>query len=785
MSLFNIPKSYFENTTVTLKPSTHYISSSLEGVTGSEFISPVRSKCIKDINTTSPNGPPEGTPITFGNTVAINRANSGQNSIKSALEGLFSDIKNHGKQDIRFTKNLNIGRLDIPVKYDQIVNVKKSIKNILIPHYKVHYNDLGLDYGNYHTLNFFTNTVTQSNEHGVPADSALLYPNKSDQYTPQDAFTIDFWINPRYDNESVNRHYNPGTIFHMSSSICLSLHSGSNIDRNHLVDDFKLLVQLSQSADIKPNAFNLNNLPTLPNLIFTSSANFKKNHWHHVTVQWGPNENNGKITLIVDENKNMFDLGNNPETGNAYSRVTTNENNVLSIGNFLNMTGSEHLFNENIETYHGLTKLSTEVADPAGFSSKNQLANPLNAELHDIKLFNTVLSEKELASIKNVGINDNVKNRIGNKTYDDLLFYLPPYFYPTTRTREVITTPFQTVTSTTNDPFNAAFSFGVGGKLINLENFTRDFAKGEYPRLMALTASTIATTIQNLKVDEYSYNTGSIAKRNLTILPNDNGLFRPNYYPILISPYSESISYKNINSFTDPSKVSLENLIPSSSIFQGFLFQNGPIFNQIVSSLPENPGVGSGSALTVAQRTREFDSNEITIFNISNIFYGNKIHPKSFHLIDENLTGSGGKISINVKDNGNGTLYRADCLTENATWNKVGDIIYEEGLATINSPHLFYFCKDKTNMKFKGEQNIHVATFNLFCGKDMFFSSSNMSYVKNPPNLNDNSKDLKSIYISAVNIHDDNFNIIMKGHFAQPILKTQEDEFVIRLKQDF
>ena len=60
-----------------------------------------------------------------------------------------------------------------------------------------------------------------------------------------------------------------------------------------------------------------------------------------------------------------------------------------------------------------------------------------------------------------------------------------------------------------------------------------------------------------------------------------------------------------------------------------------------------------------------------------------------------------------------------------------------------------------------------------------------MSYVPNPPNSNDNNKDLESIYISAVNIHDDNFNIIMRAHFSQPILKTKEDEFVIRLKQDF
>jgi hypothetical protein len=39
--------------------------------------------------------------------------------------------------------------------------------------------------------------------------------------------------------------------------------------------------------------------------------------------------------------------------------------------------------------------------------------------------------------------------------------------------------------------------------------------------------------------------------------------------------------------------------------------------------------------------------------------------------------------------------------------------------------------------------------------------------------------------MTTVNIHDDNFNVIMKAQFAQPITKTEEDEFVVRLKQDF
>ena len=173
------------------------------------------------------------------------------------------------------------------------------------------------------------------------------------------------------------------------------------------------------------------------------------------------------------------------------------------------------------------------------------------------------------------------------------------------------------------------------------------------------------------------------------------------------------------------------------------------------------------------------------LFDISNLFYGNKIHPGSFSITDKSLTGSNEKVKITLSDNKKGNLYRSDCLTKQATWNNVGDILYDEGMVIVKSPHLFYFCKDSIDMSFKGEQNIHTMIMNIPIFKNLFNSSSNVTFKTVTPSNNVNDDDLESFYITAVNIHDDNFNIIMKAHFSQPILKTEEDEFVIRLKQDF
>ena len=167
------------------------------------------------------------------------------------------------------------------------------------------------------------------------------------------------------------------------------------------------------------------------------------------------------------------------------------------------------------------------------------------------------------------------------------------------------------------------------------------------------------------------------------------------------------------------------------------------------------------------------------------MYYGNRIHPGSFKIFDNNLTGSNGDIKITLKDNERGSLYRADCETKQADFNSVGTILYDEGLAVIKTPNLPYFCKNTTDVAFKGEQNIHTMILNVPCYEWAFTSSSNETYTKIVPSTGANDEDNKTLYITSVNIHDDNFNIIMKANFSQPIFKASDDEFIIRLKQDF
>jgi len=784
MSFVKLDGQNFESITLLLKPNTHFISSSNgKPVTGSSYVSPTRSKCIREIIDPTviaqniledANSPYDVTDFLRANALitAQSSVKEDTTNINAPLDTYITHLSS-ASHNVRFDKSIDIYRFDPPFKYTKNTTVKNVVRNVLMPYHRHRYDNCGFWYSNYNCLNFFDNTDK------IQTGSCIVYQNTTGSYNLPDEFSLNFWINPRYSKST--RSYRAGTILHLSSSICVSLVSGSNINALGEEDQFKILLQLSQSADRAPSLVNLRSpAGNYPNdLIFTSSNTLKKNHWHHVSINWGQNHNNATGSMYIDDVETKFYIPS------SSLKSTYNPAGIV-IGNYFNgKTGKlGGLFNNDADgaLIEGTTFQNTSIATPT--ITANMYDHPLNAELHDIRLYNKFID-------KNVTI-DNAIGDVSPKNTDDMIFYLPVYFYPTTPKRSVLATPFQRVDNQkTNDPFNVSFSFGVGGKMINVENFVREFVNGQYPRLVGLFPSTMDNTVQNITADDYIYASGSCLKRNFTLLPCDNGQHSPIYDILENSAMSGSVMYqKSLVPYTsggnsDYSIISLDYLLPTASLYPGLIFNTGSIFDDVVGAAPENPGVAAGAVLTIAQRTRDVSSNEITIFDISNLYYGNKIHPKSLILYDDNLTGSNGDIKVTIKDNGAGSLYRADCLTKQAEWNSIGNVLYEEGVVIIKTPHLPYFCKDKTDIKLKGEQSIHTFIVNIPCEEWNFTSSSNKTYKAIAPTTGANDVNLKTIYITGVNIHDDNFNVIMRAHLAQPIFKTEEDEFVIRLKQDF
>ena len=189
--------------------------------------------------------------------------------------------------------------------------------------------------------------------------------------------------------------------------------------------------------------------------------------------------------------------------------------------------------------------------------------------------------------------------------------------------------------------------------------------------------------------------------------------------------------------------------------------------------------------LPIYAANRDPDSNQVCWFDISNLYYGNRILPGSFNVRDIDLTGSNGKVQIRLRDDARGGIYRSDCDTPHATWNTVGNIFYDEGVMLIKSPHLSRFGKSQYEMSFKGENPIHVFTVNVPCPAGAVNVSSNATFTEFAPTLDANEEADSFVYITGVDMLDNNLNVVMRATLAQPMTKRTIDEFLFRLKMDF
>jgi hypothetical protein len=379
---------------------------------------------------------------------------------------------------------------------------------------------------------------------------------------------------------------------------------------------------------------------------------------------------------------------------------------------------------------------------------------------------------------------------------------LPPFFTEESPYRQfvgdsggVLITPFQEKDMTTTTPFAPELSFGVGGFYPCLENYVRDMASGLYPRLVNLTGSNI-TPPNNIEqsANYFLYDSGSYVgsnkKRLYSILPCDHGNWQPNFMFLEnLSGALKGHRYSNDIGNKDISNVNLRDILPDSYISSSkAITTSGSILNDVLGPRPDALTANPGHSLTILHRTKDNSSNQVVFFDISNLFFGNKIKPGSLLLEDTSISGSDGRLDIKLRDNGRGNIYRADCVGDQATWNSCGNIFYDEGLIILKHPSLFFFGKNGFDISFKGEHNIHVLTINAFAKPMELLSSSNPTWAKydfENDQVNANNPEKDFTYLTSISIHDENLNVIMRTHLAQPIRKYSSDKFLFKCKIDY
>lgn len=182
----------------------------------------------------------------------------------------------------------------------------------------------------------------------------------------------------------------------------------------------------------------------------------------------------------------------------------------------------------------------------------------------------------------------------------------------------------------------------------------------------------------------------------------------------------------------------------------------------------------------------DYDSFFISIIDIPDCFYNNKLEKDSINIELPFKINYLSNNFINLKDDGSSSLYRSDCLSKVAKWNYVGHIFYNEGLAIIHNPVFTNVDQDNFKITLSSETSINVKEINIPLDYGEKNVSSNITYDKEL--RIDNSAinfEESFVYITDINLHDDRFNLVSKTKLAKPIAKKDSDRFLIRVKSDF
>ena len=731
---------------------------------------------------------------------------------------------------------------------------KNTIRKLFYPDHVGSFRKCNWAYSNAHTINFFTAS-------SVDANCTIIYPDPtgsdgSAKYRTDKGFTFEFFINPRYTTDNEVNEFHAGTILHYSSAYALSLVSGSSKDINGRPDGFRLMLQLSSSADTAPDLLALNAAPAGGReMVYSSSDNsLSFGNWHHVAVRWGGGVDgvnpvqdgtgsfviDGKVdaTFAIPSSSIVSEAG----TTSYVQWSDREDSNALFIGNYFNGTnaGSNAIasfFNANAAIREGVTEIEgaagSLTTDPPSYG----FANKLNAELHEVRIFKEFRDINQIQTHMSAGF-DSTQFTIEKS--GSLAFYLPPFFVTEAPLRNKFIKPF----NLSADTLNSYTPFNVSSEMfdINAPNFLRDFVSERYPRLFNLTGSTTKIVNNNQHANRQLLQDGEITARNLLILPNDNGLFNPGYdllmtgafesRPTVSSPLRSFVNDRGTTDFSiitlnrmlggtipkkynqkpgdelyeptypevNPSDASYSEAFWNDQMFEG---SSGPdeidinskriigtsfqtnIYNDTISpAFPAESSVTSKTMFYVFETTGDESSNQAVFFNIPNVFYGKGIKPGTLTLRDSSVTGSSGKISMVLKDDGFGSLYRANSNNPNKL-HSVGNVFYNQGIVAIKSPHLFQFGSGSFEIGFKGTQDVFNREILVEAPKNLLNSSSNPTFKKLAPTDNANETADEFVYITTVLLHDDDLNVIGRATLSQPIVKRVTDGITFRLKKDF
>jgi len=779
MSLTRVGPENLEVTTLLLQPSQSYTTSSL-GSTGSIKLVLKPSSALKGFTRAGVFGSSkyiEDVGVTADDDLLYSASTVVDTNITGILENYLTSVNSSQRelrQTVTFfptssfspgTSGMSPSAVGAPVAVEGVFNIedtlqheyfqRKVIRNCLIPDQIVQNPRSNYAYTNYHCLNFMSTSNT-------PSGSSLIYPSLNDEYKLTGSFTINFFIKPRA-QINASDPYPVGSIMHMTSSFCVSLHSAS-LGADGKVDKFRLMFQTNTATNIQPRDIVLSALPAG---VFLTPAVLSRDEWHRVTIRWSPERSDGRGSININGNVTPIDFAN----------LTHGSCKALFVGNYYrSIDDPAKFFNPTESIINGTEQYTLFATDPTPFT----FPAPLNAELHQISMFNRYLDD---SSINNIASLTSVTSSIGVGP----VFYLPVVFTGSApKEYNNYYSPTLTQRTSTDSPTNYRLALGYNSNFPNIQNFLVEEVRKYLPRAYGFSSTSTAASYDLRTSDTDNVILGastSNRKRSFTILPCDNGSFSP----VFVKSNKDTRFFYDDRKDYDETIISLNNWANERQAFlEAGKFYAAIDYSGTSTYLPlfqnRNAVYGSGATSFSLSPDRSLDAP--AIFTIPTPFYGTRIVPGTFTMSDTSVSGSGG-LRLTLRDDGIGNLYRCDTHSTPAMWNRVGAIFYDHGLVCILSPHLPYFGRAGFSMDFRGETRKVVASYTVIAGPGEFNLSKNKTYKAFPPTQLISEAADEFVYITGINLHDENLNVIMRAKLAQPIKKRDYDEIAFRLRYDF
>lgn len=354
------------------------------------------------------------------------------------------------------------------------INLQKKfvIKNNIYDFYRSYRgNDIienpSWSFTNYNCINFFTigsgkpgSTTRQIGwNDSLIHQNAIVYPNINKQYDfTGNEYTISFWINPRY-KQSIGQPDQKGCIINIPGFINIFLLGGDSRDEDGLPEKFKIGTQFGYDTFGFDDTFR----------IYKTADCLNFNSWHNVVIKIklsGADKNNIIFSLYVDKN---IEYEEKLDLFDDYDPIQDIDDNIICIGNKFSKNYPEGFANEDDDFANKVKILTDSYSDKfvdAGLDRKTQIeyfiiesqskntlinsdnlnyrstfidkinnvgglfkfrrneSHALEAELHDIRIYKSSISDSKIIELYESGLKSSVVEE------EDLIFYVPVYFIP-------------------------------------------------------------------------------------------------------------------------------------------------------------------------------------------------------------------------------------------------------------------------------------------------------------------------------------------------------------------